>query len=253
MSAIQLTSLSTYASGLLDEGAAEIVAYDPETQRLFVTNAEANTVDVLNTLDPSDPTKIDLTKIGEIKLSAGVNSVAVKNGLVAVAVEADVKQDPGQVVFFDSDGNPINVAVDDDGNPINYVTVGALPDMVTFTPDGTKVLVANEGEPNDEYTDDPEGSVSIIDLSGGVGSATVTTADFTAFNSQMKELQAAGVRIFGPDATVAEDLEPEYITVSEDGKTAWIALQENNALAVLDLDPTSVTYGTITEIPILLG
>lgn len=232
--AIQLTPLSTYASGSFAQGAAEIVAYDPATRRLFVINAQQNTVDIL---DASNP-RASLNKIGQIDLSAfggGANSVAVKNGIVAVAIEATVKQNPGTVVFLDSNGTVLNA-----------VPVGALPDMLTFTPDGTKVLVANEGEPNSyNRTDsvDPEGSVSIIDLSGGVAHATVITANFTAFNNQKEALKAAGVRIFGPNATVAQDFEPEYITVSEDGKTAWIALQENNALAVLDIDS-----GTITEI-----
>ena len=96
--------------------------------------------------------------------------------------------------------------------------------------------MANEGEPDDGI--DPEGSISIIDLSAGVGNATVATADFTGFNGQLAALQAAGVRIFGQDGTpesVAQDLEPEFITVSADGATAYVALQENNALAVVDI------------------
>ena len=116
--------------------------------------------------------------------------------------------------------------------------------MITFTPDGQKVLVANEGEPNDDYTIDPEGSVSIIDLSGGVANLSqdnVTTADFTAFNDRLSSLLAAGVRIFGPGATVAEDVEPEYITVSADSQTAWISLQENNAIARLDINAGQIT------------
>ena len=114
-----------------------------------------------------------------------------------------------------------------------------MPDMLTFTPDGTKVIVANEGVPNDNYDVDPEGSVSIIDLSGGVASATVATASFTPFNSQHNALVAAGVRIFGPGATVAQDLEPEYIAVS--GNKAYVALQENNAVAVVDIPTATVT------------
>ncbi|MBN3876121.1 MAG: putative Ig domain-containing protein [Nostoc sp. JL23] len=116
--------------------------------------------------------------------------------------------------------------------------------MLTFTPDGTKVLVANEGEPN-SYGQvnlvDPEGSVSIIDISGGVANATVAQASFTSFNSQIATLKAAGVRITGPGSTVAQDLEPEYIAVSPDGKTARITLQENNAIAILDIASATIT------------
>lgn len=225
---IRLSVAGTYQTDNFDEGAAEIVAHDPATQRLFVVNGFANAIDVLDATDPEEPTlafQIDLAGYGD-----GVNSVAVKHGVVAAAVQADPKQNPGEVVFFDTDGVFLN-----------RVTAGALPDMLVFTPDGSKVLVANEGEPDGDYLIDPEGSVSIVDISGGVAAATVTTAYFTAFNPEKDALNAAGVRIFGPAATVAMDLEPEYIAVSADSKTAWIACQENNAVAVLDIAGGEIT------------
>ncbi|GGC63249.1 choice-of-anchor I family protein [Marinobacter halophilus] len=221
---IELNVLGTYASGIFDQSAAEIVAHDPANQRLFVINAKDASVDVLDIQDPTQPVKmatIDATKEG-----ATANGVAVYGNLVAVAIEAEVKQDNGKVVFYNTG----------DLGKVGEVEVGALPDMVTFTRDGRKVLVANEGEPSDDYTVDPEGSVSIIDLSAGVAGATVTTADFRAFNGQEDELRAAGVRIFGPGASAAQDFEPEYIAVSIDNTKAWVALQENNAVAVLDIE-----------------
>ncbi|MEC4816146.1 MAG: choice-of-anchor I family protein [Scytonema sp. PMC 1069.18] len=230
---IKLTPIGRYATGIFDEGAAEIPAYDPVSQRLFVINADSVTVDVLDLSHPTNPTK--LFTIGAEAFGGSANSVAVKNGIVAIAVESENTQEPGKVVFTDTHGNFLN-----------SVTVGALPDMLTFTPDGKRVLVANEGEPNDDYTVDPEGSVSIIDISGGVehlNQYNVTTAGFGAFNDQLHELRNAGVRIFGPNATVAQDLEPEYITISPDSKTAWVTLQENNALAVINIE-----HGTVTDI-----
>ncbi len=185
-------------------------------------NAEAATVDVLDISDPSSPgliQSIDCTPYGD-----GVNSVDFKNGVLAVAVEADPSTDPGSVVFFDADGSFLGQA-----------QAGALPDMVIFTHDGSKVLVANEGEPTDDFSIDPEGSVSIIDISGGVSSAKVTTASFATFNDKKTSLINRGVRIFGPNATVAQDLEPEYIAVSDDNSLAYVACQENNVLAVVDI------------------
>lgn len=228
---IELNVLGIYeAEGdVFDESAAEIVAYDSENQRLFVVNALASTIDVLDINDPSRPVKrstIDATAEG-----AAANSVAVYGDLVAVAIEAGNKQANGKVVFYNSA----------DLNKVGEVEVGALPDMVTFTRDGQKVLVANEGEPNDDYTVDPEGSVSIIDLSNGVASATVTTAGFTGFNAEKANLEAAGLRVFGPGATLAQDLEPEYIAVSVDNTKAWVALQENNAVAELDIAAGEIT------------
>ncbi|NJL82189.1 MAG: cadherin repeat domain-containing protein [Chloroflexaceae bacterium] len=134
------------------------------------------------------------------------------------------------------------------------MAVGSLPDAITFSPDGSLVLVANEGEPNDEYTVDPEGSISIIDLSNagnnlsGLTQADVTTAGFTLFNGQQEQLIAEGIRIFGPNATVAQDLEPELVAVAPDGLLAFATLQENNAIAIVDLDRTSISFGTVLDI-----
>ena len=225
---ISLEVLGTYETGAYDEGAAEISAYDRSSERIFVTNADANTVDVLDASDPENLTlafTIDLSGYGD-----GVNSVAVHNGVVAVAVEADPKTDNGSVVFFDTDGEYLN-----------SVEVGALPDMLTFTPNGRYLLVANEGEPNDDYTVDPEGSISIIDMKRGVGrlgASDVATADFSDFNSATLD---ESIRVFGPDATVAQDMEPEYIAVSHDSKYAWVTLQENNALAIVDIAKGEIT------------
>ena len=224
---IRLSVASTYESGIFDEGAAEIAAYDAKLKRVYITNANANTIDIVsirNIYRPKLKRSIDLSPYG-----AGVNSVAVHNGIVAVAVEADPKQEPGSIVFFNRWGKFIN-----------SVSVGALPDMVTFTPDGSKVLVANEGEPNDDYDVDPEGSISIIDLSAGVKNLTntdVTEVGFSAFNGQ----DLSPIRIFGPGASVAQDLEPEYVAVSSDSSTAWISLQENNAIAIVDIASATVT------------
>ncbi len=103
--------------------------------------------------------------------------------------------------------------------------------MVNFTPNGQYLLVANEGEPNADYTVDPNGSVSIINLHA----RTISTVDFTQFNGKEDALRAQGIRIYGPGATSAQDLEPEYIAVSEDSKYAWVSFQENNAAAAIDI------------------
>ncbi|MGC9526009.1 MAG: choice-of-anchor I family protein [Limnospira sp.] len=219
----------TYETGIFDDSAAEINAYNAETQELFVVNGATVSLDLVDISNPNNPTLANTINLSEF--GAGVNSVAIANGVVAVAVEpADIAENPGTVVFM-------NAA----GEVLNSVEVGFLPDMVTFTPDGNKLLVANEGEPNADYSIDPEGSVSVIDLADGVENATVATADFTAFNEQIDSLREAGVRIFGPGATVAQDLEPEYIAVTADGSTAYISVQENNAIAVVDVESATVT------------
>lgn len=216
---IRLSVLGSYATGIFGDSAAEIAAHDPLTQRLFVTNSANSTIDVLSIANPSNPFllfSIDVSPYGK-----QANSVDVYNGIIAAAVQAETKTDNGKVVFFDANGNFLNA-----------VTVGALPDMITFTPNGEKVLTANEGEPNDDYNIDPEGSVSIIDLKNGVFNATVKNAGFSQFNNSVLD---SSIRIFGLNASVAQDLEPEYIAVSHNSKTAWVTLQENNAVGILDL------------------
>ncbi len=233
---IGLNETARYATGIFDESASEIVAHDPETDRIFVVNGDSGKIDVLDGTiisDANGSSTADMEKITDIDLSPygkGANSVAFKNGVLAAAVENEDKQSAGQVVFFDAEGNFLNA-----------VSSGVLPDMVKFSPDGNTVLAANEGEPDDDYTIDPEGSVTIVDISGGVANATSTIVNFTAFNDQEDELKDQGIRIFSPDATVAEDLEPEYIAVSSDSRTAWICLQENNALAELDIETATIT------------
>ncbi len=220
---MKLTYQSTYSTNIFKNGAAEIAAFDKATARLFFTNADANTITIVDISDPKNP--VFFKDLALSTFGGSVNSVAVSDGIVAVALEADPKQNPGAVVFFDTDGNYLN-----------DVAVGALPDMVVFTNDGSKVLTANEGEPDDDYLVDPEGSVSIIDISEGVASASVTNVTFTNYNDKKASLQNKGIRIFGPNATVAQDLEPEYITVTPDDSRAYVSLQENNGLAVIDLN-----------------
>lgn len=229
---LTLEFVGRYSSGVFGESAAEITGYDAASRRAFVVNALEGSLNVLDMSDPSTPTLIDTLTVGDIADNAVVNSVAVQDGLVAVAIEASPKTAPGFAAVYDAATLSLR----------GSVQVGAQPDMLTFTPDGQYLLVANEGEPSDDYQIDPEGSVSVIDVTDP-DNLQVRTADFTAFNSQRAQLVADGVRVFGPGASVAQDMEPEYITVNADSTTAWVALQENNALAKVD-----IASATITEI-----
>lgn len=227
--ALTLEKIGGFDGGVT--GAAEITAYDASSKRLFVVNGANGTVDVLDLTNPAAPRKVG--SIDVAALGAGVNSVAVHDGLVALAIEAAVKTDPGVVAFY-------NAA---DLRLLNSVMVGALPDMVVFTPDGSRLLVANEGEPNSYGAPDsvdPEGSVSIVTVNRG-GTPTVATADFRSYNGLEAQLRSQGVRLYGPGANAARDIEPEYIALSADGATAWVTLQENNAVAVLDVATARVT------------
>ena len=227
---LQLEKVGEYASGVYFESAAEIPAFDAASKRGFVVNAQKGAVDVIDMTDPAQPAHIGMIDATQLLAGASINSVAVHDGLVAVAVQAANKTDPGLLALYQAS----------DLKLVGQAQVGALPDMLTFTPDGKTVLVANEAEPSDDYQTDPEGSISVVDVSTPA-KPMVRTADFRAFNNQRAALLAKGVRLFGPRASVAQDLEPEYIAVSADGKTAWATLQENNAFAIIDVANARVT------------
>jgi DNA-binding beta-propeller fold protein YncE len=232
--ALTLDPIGSYETGAFDESAAEIVqAY---RDRLFVVNAQAGSVDVLDNSDPANITKeFDLSSEGV------ANSLAIRDdGLGVVAFEALVKTDPGHVVFFDANAADASSAV------LGEITVGALPDMVTISKDGTYAVIANEGEPADDFSADPEGSVGIITLPATVAlpaADAAKTANFHAFEAGGTKTLDPKVRVFGPTPEagfpVSRNLEPEYVTTS--GTTAYVALQEANAIAVVDLAKAEVT------------
>ena len=163
-------------------GAAEISAYDEVSKKLFtVNNSGTNKIDVIDLSNPSTP--VLLASIDLVTYNGAANSVATFNGKLAVAMESTVsKQDSGKVLVFDTTTYSL----------IKQITVGALPDMITFSADGKFILTANEGEPNDDYSKDPDGTVSIIEVSNNYA---VTTLDFSSFSSQLSTLKANGFRI----------------------------------------------------------
>lgn len=223
----------SYVHGAFDKSAAEITAFHRASKRSFVVNAQNKKVDVIDLSNIHEPVLVRSLVVSDI--GSTVNSVAVHGDKIALAVQANVKTDNGFVVLFDA--NTLERT--------QVIEVGALPDMVTFTEDGGYLLVANEGEPDEDYKIDAEGSVSIINLKD-IQNPIVKTATFNKFNNQKQQLMNAGVRIFGKKAdgsmsTVAEDLEPEYIAVNKDNKTAYVSLQENNAIAVIDIERAQVT------------
>jgi len=220
-------------------GGAEISAFDPASQRIFVTNGATNQIDIVDISDPTSPQKvksIDLAAKGVI----GIQSVAAKDGLVAIATSVVSTQSNGKIFFADTNGKLVK-------GTESGIDVGALPDHVSFSPDGRYVMSANEGEPSSycltdgklPTTTDPYGSISVIDVSGSVPSAA-TTLNFEAYNDRAGALTFQGGRVFGPNATTAQDLEPEYITFSADSKYAYVTLQENNSIATINMATKSI-------------
>ena len=214
-----LNSIGVFSAGAGSE-ATEILCYDEGSQRVFVVNSDLNNVQVLSISDPYNPLLINTIDLDVLGQSA--NSVDVHSGMLAVALEGG-DQERGSVAIFDLDGNLLS-----------QYDAGFLPDMLAFTHAGDKILVANEAEPSDDYTVDPEGSITIINVSNGAENATVNELGLDQF-TDADALRAMGVRIFGPNATPAQDLEPEYITISPDDSYAFVTCQENNAVLRINI------------------
>jgi hypothetical protein len=166
------------------------------------------------------------------RLIGELRSVAFADGVLAVAFGALQENERGRVLFLDQDGDPI----------ANPVSVGVDPDAMAFTPDGRKLVVANTA--TGEAGADPEGSISIVSVERSAGGRVITDArqlGFERFNDRVAELRSAGVRIFTPESTVAQDLEPESVAITADGATAFVSFVRNNAFATVDLGRETVT------------
>lgn len=250
--AVGLTAelIGRHQTGIYGLSAAEIVEYHSASNRIFVVNAISGKVDIIDgsllatSSTSTEPLALNnLDKIAELDVAkdvgqtfmGSVNSVSISGNLLAAAIErgdaaGNKTQANGFVAFYQLNGA-------DTPQFISAVEVGALPDNVVFTHDGKMVLVANEGEPNSSYTLDPEGSIALIAITEGKPAATATIIGFSDFNQggiRHSEI-TADIKINGPIASVAQDLEPEYIAVSQDNRRAFVSLQENNAIAVIDI------------------
>lgn len=229
--AITMAPIGGYETGIFDDGAAEGVGYSIAAQRLFVANqaSPAARIDIVDASDPHNPAlelSVDVSQYGL------PTSVATYGNLVAVAIPNGSDETlPGVVMIFDAHTTT--------GAPLKVIPVGSVPDHVVFTPDGKRLLTANEGQPGSEV--DPVGSISVIDLSRGVARATERKIGFEAFNDRQRQLAHDGVR-FLSDRDVAQSIEPEYIAVHPNSELAWVTLQENNAIAQINLRSMRVNW-----------
>ena len=220
---IQLQELGRYTDGR--EDALEIVSYDVSTENLFITNGATDSIDIINISNPAKPKLIGHLDV--VSYGSTANSVVVLGkGYVAAAVEANNPQANGKVVFYSTKGEYIK-----------SVEVGAMPDMITVSPDKTKIVVANEGEPNDAYDINPEGSVSIIDISKGI--SNVSQANVTTLNFANAPEKIHG-SIRQPNVTFQYDLEPEYVAINPASTIAAVTCQENNVIVFVDLNKKEI-------------
>lgn len=238
--ALNLTQIARYSAGQynVDGGVMEIVAYNQATEWAYAINGQSGKLAAIPLagltagahVEELTGTEIDVKALVEAEDGTfqygDMTSVAISpdSTTLAAALQAQGSNDAGRVALFtcEEDGSLTLDAL---------VETGAQPDMVTFAGDGV-VLTADEGEPREGYGEDiadPKGSVTVVD----VEARESTVVDFSAFDSQRDQLAEDGI-VLKKGSAPSEDLEPEYIAVS--GCKAYVTLQENNAIAVLDIE-----------------
>ncbi len=234
--------LGGYTSGMscLDGGVTEILSYDYVNHKAWVVNGMAGTLEILDLseLDKDSTVTSVSIDIGTMAEEAADDFSYGDMTSVSINSEAGIAAVALQHSEYDKNGYVALLSVE--GELLAMLESGCQPDMVTFTPDGSRILVANEGEPRNGYGDnvtDPCGSVTVIEVNySSLSDSSCTNVDFTAFDNHRDELVESGI-LFVKDTLPSVDFEPEYIAA--DNSKAYITLQESNAIAVLDLESLS--------------
>lgn len=227
-SPLMFEPLATHDSGAANSNATQMAVYEIASETLYILNSSAQKIDILNISEPAAPVlvgAIDLASYG-----GWANAIAVYSNVLAVAIENEDPAEDGIVAFFGTAGSSIRT-----------IEVGAGPSALAFSPNGRWLVVANEGEPNASYSTDPQGSVSILSFSIENGSPIFEMNSTISFEDVNIDVPLSPhVRVYGPGATPAQDFEPESVAISLNSTTAYVTLQENNALAVIDLESASL-------------
>ncbi|NDG70420.1 MAG: PEP-CTERM sorting domain-containing protein [Proteobacteria bacterium] len=261
---------ANYGSGT---SAGEIAGFDKLSKNLFVTSSSSAAYQI-NIFDLSNPSSS--VGVGAIDFSLSFGSKANMSALSSVAINSAKgfgvasliptanTTTLGKVGFFDLASR----------TSLGTIDVGYHPDSVSFSPDGSKLIVVNEGEFNASSATNAPGSISVIDVSSitngnlaNLVSLTPVTKDFSSGNlasgvslSGIRNSNVAAVGTSGtfissvPDFTQGANqdpnaIEPEYASVI--GDKVYVSLQDNNAIGEYDLTQnlwTKVTnLGTITQ------
>ncbi|MEM9102571.1 MAG: choice-of-anchor I family protein [Pseudomonadota bacterium] len=220
---IKLEQISRITNGGFESNSAEFIAYDNAKKRLYVVNNTVVGVDIFDISQPESPRKIHT--IGMLNFGSRVTSIAVKDPYIAITSQSLNPLEKGKIVIFDSKEWRQRTVFD----------VGVDPKMAVFHPSEDWILVSNEGPPNDDYSKDPEGTLSLVDYSNGIINSVLTTLRFKNFETMKSALLAQGLHLSSEDVKLEKDLEPDYIALHPTQPIAWVTLQESNAIAVVDL------------------
>lgn len=241
-----LNKIGSYSVGTHNEdgGVAEIVKYNKDNGKFYLVNGSSNppSLDIVALADGQGELKKEKTVL--------VKELAETNGFVfgdLTSVVVSTATDLVYVAVQEADAGKAGkvLALSYDGELVKEYEAGIQPDMITATPDGKYVLTADEAEHRTGVPGaDPKGSVTIIDTASGKSvQAYFDKPEVIADDVHIRgAVDADGIITGkGTKADALYDLEPEYIAISEDGKTAYVTLQENNAIAAVDIAKGEVT------------
>lgn len=227
--------LSSYSVGRAngDGGVAEIVTYNKKDKVFYVVSGVTQSIDIVKINSDGSNKKLKTVAIKDVLKDKNINagdmtsvSYSDEKEILAVAVQDEDYRKEGHILVLDKDGN-FKKAFE----------CGVQPDMVTFTKDGKYILSADEGEPREGYSNgavDPKGSVTIVNLDN-------EDIKKIEFDIDREKALNEGV-LLKKNSNPSEDLEPEYIAISDDNKTAYVSLQENNAIASIDIASGKINY-----------
>ncbi len=258
-SAVTLMRLSRYSSGQFGVGAAASVAYYGGNRTALIANRHSNRVEVVSLTNPSTPqmtAQIDASADAASVLGRAMGAVAavaayddvdatMDRDRIAVTVMGAGRADNGAVVIYKAA----------DRSRVTVLQTGVGPEAVSFSQDGRFVITADKGAPAPDYSVDPEGSISVVDLTPTpVAPATtappaISVLDFRAFNlsgitpipatSREAEIQPDVRFTNRSGATRAQDFDPGSVTTAVNAR-AYISLQQNNAIATVALAPARI-------------
>ena len=235
---IDVKKIAGYSIGLTNEdgGIAEIVKYNSDNQKFYVINGYGQTIDIvsLKKLNSSKKEHV-LKKQKSINIAKAVNTDTFTYGdLTSIDINTSKDMIAAAVQDADYTKNGKIVVMNYNGKILKTYDAGVQPDMVKITADGKYILTANEAEARGGLNlEDPEGSVTIVEVKTG-------KATQVKFNDENVIENDVHIRKNGTKADAVKDFEPEYIAVSDDGKKAFVTLQENNAIATVDIEAGKV-------------
>ncbi|MBW7474701.1 choice-of-anchor I family protein [Paenibacillus oenotherae] len=242
---LSVEQIGRYSVGVTnkDGGVAEIVKYNKDNGKFYLVNG-ATVPPTLDIVTLAADQSLQKEKSVDVKPLAETSGFTFGD-LTSVDINTSTKQIFLAVQEADHMANGKILVLDYEGNLLKTYETGVQPDMIKATPDGKYVLTANEAEPR-TAAGDPEGSVTIVDTT--TDAVVHVKFDDPTVIDDLVHIRGASHpvtgKITGSSTNKADalfDLEPEYITLSADHTVAYVSLQENNAIAVIDIPAKSVT------------